>query len=89
MAFSFTKDTETVAGDLRVSSGTFTNTGGGVGGDIYTGLQQVQGLIIQQKSDAVVATQGVVNETFPRSDPVSIVTEGTNNICGYWFAWGA
>jgi hypothetical protein len=88
MAFSFTKNYEGVAGDLRVSSGTFTNTAGSVGGSIYTGLQQIQGILLQEKSNAVVATQAVVNETFPKVDPVKIVTEAVNNVCGYWWAFG-
>jgi hypothetical protein len=89
MAFTYSKTSEGVSGSLRFISGTFTNTGGSVGGDIYTGLQQVHGMRLQQKSDAVVATQAVVNETFPRNDPVSIITEAVNNICGFWWAFGA
>ena len=85
MAFSFTKDFEGVAGDLRVSSGTFTNSTS-TGGDIYVGLHKVQGIMLQQKSDAVVADQPAVNETFPCADPVTIVT--TNNAAGYWWAFG-
>lgn len=85
MAFSFTKDSESAAGDLRVTGGTYTNSSS-TGGDIYTGLQKVEGLILQQKSNAVVASQPVVNETFPKVDPVTIVT--ASNVSGYWFAWG-
>lgn len=86
MAFSFTKDTEGVMGDLRVTGGTFTNGAGNTGGDIYTGLQQVQGLVLQQKGTAVVASQAVVNETFPRADPITIVT--ADNADGWWWAFG-
>jgi hypothetical protein len=88
MAFSYTKTGEDVHGSVRVVSGTFTNTGGSVGGNIYTGLEQVYGLRLQQKSSAVVATQGVVNATFPKNDPVAMVTEAVNNVCGYWEAFG-
>ena len=86
MAFAFTKNNETVAGDLRFTSGTFTNTSGGTGGNIYTGLQQVHGVILQHNSSAVVADQPVLNETFPMQDPVTIVT--TADADGYWQAWG-
>ena len=87
MAFSFTKTNEAVAGDSRLTSGTYTSAGGSTGGDIYTGLQQIQGLILQQNSTGVVASQPVINETFPRTDPVTIVTAA--NGTGYWMAWGA
>jgi hypothetical protein len=87
MAFTFTKDNETVEGNLRITSGTYTSAGGSTGGDIYTGLQRVNGLLLQQKGAAVVASQAVVNETFPRVDPVTIVTVA--NGTGYWEAWGS
>ena len=86
MAFTYAKTGETVAGDLRQISGTFTNAGGSTGGDIRTGLQQVHGIILQQGGAAVVASQTVVNETFPRQDPVTIVTAA--NATGYWLAFG-
>lgn len=85
MAFSFTKDGERVAGNLRWTSGTFTNSST-TGGDIRTGLQKVLGMILQQKGSGVVASQAVINETFPMSDPVTIVT--ANNAAGYWQAFG-
>jgi hypothetical protein len=85
MAFSFTKNGEGVAGNLRWTSGTFTNSSS-TGGDIYTGLQKVLGMILQQKGSAVVASQAVINETFPKTDPVTIVT--ANNAAGYWQAFG-
>ena len=86
MAFTFTKDNESVAGDKRLTSGTYTSASASTGGDIYTGLQKVDGLILQQKSNAVVASQAVVNETFPKADPITIVTVA--NGTGYWMAWG-
>lgn len=86
MAFSFTKTFECPVGAARVTGGTFTNTGGDTGGDIYVGLQKVHQVWLQQKGDAVVASAPVVNETFPVVDPVTIVTAA--NACGYWFAIG-
>ena len=85
MAFSYTKDSENVSGDLRWTSGTFTSTSVETG-EIYTGLQQVQGMILQQKADAVVASQPAIDETFPMHDPVTIIT--ASNAAGYWSAWG-
>lgn len=87
MAFSYDQTGETVAGNLRFRSGTFTNAGGSTGGDITTGLDQVQGMILQQGGAAVVASQAVINETFPRHDPITIVTAA--NATGFWIAFGA
>lgn len=86
MAFAFTKDTEGVMGDRRCTGGTFTSSGGGTGGDIYTGLQKVDGLVLQQGGNAVVASQAVVNETFPKADPITIVSAA--NATGWWWAFG-
>lgn len=86
MAFAFTKDYEGVTGDMRITGGTYTSSGSGTGGDIYTGLQQTQGLVLQQNDSSVVASQAVVNETFPKTDPITIVTVA--NGTGYWFAFG-
>lgn len=86
MAFSFTKDNESVAGDSRLTSGSFANTSGSTGGGIRTGLQQIQGLIIQQKGSGVIDSQAVVNGSFPCHDPVTIVTKA--DVSGYWIAWG-
>jgi len=86
MAFSFTKDNESVAGDIRVTGGTFTNAGGSTGGDIRTGMGKTQGMILQQKGSAVIASQAVVNETFPLGDPLTIVT--ASDTSGYWLAFG-
>jgi len=91
MAFTFTKNNETIYGDMRITSGTYTNSSS-TGGDIYTGLQNVNGMILQQKGAAVVATQAVITagstpaSTFPKADPVTIIT--INNGAGYWEAWG-
>ena len=86
MAFSFTKDNDAVAGDLRVTGGTYLSAGGSTGGDIYTGLQKAEGILLQQKGSAVVASQAVVNETFPKVDPITIVTAA--NGAGFWWAFG-
>lgn len=87
MAFSFTKDNEIVAGGTRITYGTYTSAGGTAGGDIYTGLQKVYGMKLQQKGTAVVASHPVLNETLPMNDPVTVVTVA--NGAGYWMAWGA
>jgi hypothetical protein len=86
MAFTSTKTGESVGGQ-RVTRGTFTSADGSTGGDIYTGLQQIEGMRLQQKGAAVVASQAVVNETFPMTGPVTIVT--AVNASGYWQAFGS
>jgi hypothetical protein len=86
MAFAFAKQYDFVAGDLRFTAGTFTNSGGGTGGDIYTGLQKAEGMILQHMSDAVIATLPVINETFPKADPITIASEADKS--GYWLAFG-
>ena len=89
MAWSFTRDNDTVEGDLRWSYGTYTSTGGTTGGVIYTGLQRVYGMLLQQKSDAVVATQPKVNATAgtPTADGITIITIAAGT--GFWMAFGA
>jgi len=86
MAFTFAKDNDGVLGDLRSCAGTFTNSGGGTGGDIYTGLQKVEGMVLRYMSDAAIATTAVVNETFPKADPITIVTAADKS--GFWWAFG-
>lgn len=86
MAFSFTKKAEIVAGGTRITYGTYTSAGGSTGGDIRTGLQKVYGMVLQQGGTTVVASHAVINETFPMSDPVTIVTAA--NGTGYWMAFG-
>jgi len=86
MAFTFTKTAEFPVGQQRVTMGTYGSAGGSEGGDIYTGLQKVNQLILQPKGTAVVAAHHVVNETFPIVDPVTIVS-GANE-AGYWMAIG-
>ena len=86
MAFTFSKTDEFVAGDLRFTMGTFTSAGGSTGGDIYTGLQKVEALRLTHKSDAAVATFPVINETFPKADPITVVTAA--NGVGWWIAMG-
>lgn len=86
MSFSFTKTHESVFDGMRYTSGTYTNAGGSTGGDIRTGLEQIQGIMLQPKAAAVVAAAPVVNENLPVRDPVTIVT-GANE-AGYWFAFG-
>lgn len=86
MALTFTKTAEFPAGQQRIAMGTYTNADSSKGGDIYTGLQKANQLILQPKGTAVVAAHHVVSETFPVVDPVAIVTGADE--AGYWMAIG-
>jgi len=86
MAFTFAKQYDFVAGDLRFTAGTFTNAGGSTGGDIYTGLQKCDGLLTQYGGSAAVATMPAIDETFPKADPITIVTAADKS--GWWMAFG-
>jgi hypothetical protein len=86
MPFSAKKTMEFPAGSKRITGGTFTNSGGSVGGDIYTGLQKVDKILLQHSGANVVADRPVSNATFPIVDPVPIVT--TANASGIWTAIG-
>jgi hypothetical protein len=86
MAFTFTKTGDTVTGSHRTTYGTYTSAGGSTGGNIYTGLQRVTGMLLQEKGSSVVATAASVNATFPTVDPITIVTIA--NGTGWWEAWG-
>jgi hypothetical protein len=87
MAFSFTKTLDWVDRGTRHTGGTFTNGAADEGGDIYTGLQQILGMELQHGGSAVVASEPVVNESFPCHDPVTIVN--TAGADGFWHAFGS
>ena len=70
MAFSNNLLHEVPMGQMRFMMGTFTNTSGSSGGDIRTGLHKVLNLKLQHTGSLVVASDPVINETFPVNDPV-------------------
>ena len=79
----------TTFGARLVKYGTYTNTGGSTGGDIVTNLTQVQNCQLQPNAAAVIATQSVVNETFPLSNSNGAVTIVTSsNESGYFVCFG-
>jgi len=86
MAFSSTITATFVAGSKRIAFGTFTNASGDTGGDITTGLAVVDAMWLQYSGTAVVADAPVINETFPLTTAVTIVT--VDNADGYWIAIG-
>lgn len=75
MAFTSTKQYSTVAGDRTWVVGTFANTAGSTGGEIETGLKDVDSIQLSHAGSAVVASAPVANETFPiQGGDVTIVT---------------
>lgn len=85
MAFSFTKQSESNIGSLKIVCGGY-NCSGVTGGDINTGLSYVYGLFLQPKGTSVSANQPVVNESLPKADGITIVT--TSGEVGTWIAVG-
>lgn len=84
MAVTCVRQGEFVEGNKRYSYGTFT--GSSTGGDLYTGLQRVEGLILTPKSAVTPTEECAVVETFPCYDPVTIAV--TSDVDGYWLAEG-
>ena len=78
MAFAATQTGQSVFGNLKVHYGTYTQAGGDDGGDIQTGLGQVDSF------QATAATKQVTDKgkvTITTADPGEEVT-------GYWMAYG-
>lgn len=97
MAFAYTiisKNGETTddvperEGRKKVIFGTFTNGVADTGGDIVTGLDEVEDFTIQHTGSAVVDDEPVINETMPlvTTGTVTIVT--TAGADGIWKAVG-
>lgn len=74
MAFTHTSE-KTVFGNKRIVTGVYTNTSGSTGGNIVTGLSQVDAVFLQPKGSSILANQPVVNEALPlNGGDVTIVT---------------
>ena len=87
MTFSFTREIADVSGKKYVN-GTYANDGGSTGGDIDTGLANVESMILQPFGSVSGGEQSpLVNESLPLSNPnVTIVTDA--NQSGSWMATG-
>ena len=74
-------------GNRKIVFGTFTNGSSDTGGDIATGLSQVEVVQLSHSGSGAVASAPSVNETLPLSSgDVTIVT--TANADGFWLAIG-
>jgi hypothetical protein len=86
-AFTSTITSQTVFGNKRIVYGTYTSSAGATGGDVSTGLNQVEVFMLIPNAAAVATNASVVNETFPlASGDVTIVSDADQ--VGYWFAIG-
>ena len=88
MAFASTiTETNLVFGSKKIVYGTYTNGAGDSGGDISTGLSEVQFFWLQPTGAAVIASQPTVNETLPlNGGDVTVVN--TLDEDGVWMAIG-
>lgn len=86
MAFAVVVTRRGIIGDITYVYGTYVNDGGSTGGDIATGLNTVDQLIIQEKGSSISSDRSVVNETMPAADGITIVT--SSNESGTWLALG-
>jgi hypothetical protein len=80
MAFAYTVDGGSVAGDFRVKWGSYTNGGGDTGGAIVTGL-------------ATAPIHGVTNSTDENAIEIveasgTLTIDCTDGDDGKWFAFG-
>lgn len=89
MAFSYTVTERMVFSNKRYLYGTYTNAGGDTGGEIVTGLGQVDYFQLQPKGSAILVTAPVVDETFPLINSTGTVTVvNADGEDGQWFAFG-
>lgn len=90
MAFTSTITRKEHAGSVRMTMGTFASSSGSTGGNIDTGLNQCQSIMLQHVDSSVVASAPVVNESFADGavdgSAVTIVTVADTS--GIWIAWG-
>jgi len=75
-----------VLGDKKMTFGTYTNSDGGQGGDIDTGLRVCQAIFLQTGA-SVSADESAVNETLP-CDGSAVTVVNTANSDGTWLAIG-
>lgn len=88
MTFTSTiTDGPLVKGSEKEVRGTYVNDSGSTGGEVETGLLQIKSLRLQPIGTAVIATQSVVNESFPiNASAATIVTSADES--GIWIATG-
>jgi len=86
MALVSTIIKQTVIGDRKLVIGSFTNDT--TSGDIITGLQVVETLIVQHTGATVVADSPAVDETLPLGGLTPVTIKTTSAKAGIWIAIG-
>lgn len=93
MAFNYTIDEVRFSGNKKLSRGTFTSSGGGTGGNVFTGLRICETFDLIPKKSSVLTNQCTYNTTLPvakiageASAKVAIVTDA--DVVGSWEASG-
>jgi len=87
LAFTVTIIKKGIIGDLEYVIGKYVNDSGSTGGELTTGLSNVDNLVLQEKGSSVSSDRSVVNEDFPLAKgDVTIVT--SSNETGTFTAWG-
>jgi hypothetical protein len=87
MAFGSSVRQRIVFGNKRVVIGDYTNSSS-TGGDINTGLSNVDAMILLPVGSSVNANAPVVNETFPVADGSAITIVTDSNANGAFIAIG-
>jgi len=77
---------QTTIGDRKLVIGSFTNDG--TGGDIVTGLQVTEFIVVQHLGSSVVGDSPAFNESYPLSGHTSSTVVTTSAKAGIWFAVG-
>jgi hypothetical protein len=85
MTWSYTKDQVGHAGNMKIASGTFSNTSSSTGGAVLTGLATVNSFVATTKLAGTI----FVDETFPLNNVDGAVTvTTTTGVIGTWIATG-
>ena len=74
-------------GGLKITYGSYVNSGGGTGGDIDTGIDRVIWMKLQTIGAVTVATSPSVYETVPCDGHAVTIVTGANE-SGRWEAHG-
>lgn len=98
MTFAFTMDHILLVGNRKIAYGTYTNTDGGIGGQIETQLRTLYGFTLTPLGASVVSDVSTVNHSLTAistqkivelSAPRGLVTIVTpSNQIGFWLAIG-
>ena len=87
MAYSQTVTDRISIGNKKMVYGTY-NCAAVTTGEVVTGLKVVEQMSLQPKGAAVLATQSVINESFPLGNRSAVTIITTSGEVGTWWAIG-